>query len=209
MSEAKELTKDCLNQCPVVPNLFLTVAPFDFENFSWPHSQSIASRTWPKFSGQISFELDWNGFSGRKQMISKKKGLHQNSSGFSGQKQVVSRKRKGLHQNSKNFKHDFFKIRLLPKCSVAHRMAMAHRLKSTGLNYRALVYHYQTDTEQEKVWWWWWLVNEPTNIACCSFDSAWFRYQWRSILAFMLVWFFDNSLVSARIELSRNVCIIF
>ena len=27
---------------PVVPNLFLTVAHFDFKNFPWPHSQSIA-----------------------------------------------------------------------------------------------------------------------------------------------------------------------
>ena len=46
----------------------------------------------------ISLELDRNssGFSGRKQVISKKKkGLHRNSSGFSGRKQVISKKQTG------------------------------------------------------------------------------------------------------------------
>ena len=33
----------------VVPNLFLTVAHFDFENFPWPHSQSIAQELDPNF----------------------------------------------------------------------------------------------------------------------------------------------------------------
>ena len=33
----------------VVPNLFLTVAHFDFENFPWPHSQTIAQELDPNF----------------------------------------------------------------------------------------------------------------------------------------------------------------
>ena len=77
----------------VFPNLFLTVAHFDFDKFSVAPLSKYCSRTWPKFSGQISLELDWKGFSGQKQVISKKKGLHQNSNGFSGQKQMISKKK--------------------------------------------------------------------------------------------------------------------
>ena len=39
----------------VVPNLFLTVAHFYFENFPWPYSQSIAQELDQIF---ISLELD-------------------------------------------------------------------------------------------------------------------------------------------------------
>ena len=33
----------------VVPNLFLIVAHFDFENFPWPHPQTIAQELDPNF----------------------------------------------------------------------------------------------------------------------------------------------------------------
>ena len=49
------------------------MAHLDFEKFSMALLSKYCSRTWPKFSNQISLELDWKGFSGRKQVISKKK----------------------------------------------------------------------------------------------------------------------------------------
>ena len=56
------------------PNLFITVAHFDFENFPWPTLKVFPAEN------KVIFE--------------KKKGLHQNSSGFSGREQVISRKLK-------------------------------------------------------------------------------------------------------------------
>ena len=55
------------------PNLFITVAHFDFENFPW-HTLKV--------------------FPAENKVISEKKSLHQNSSGFSGREQVISWKQK-------------------------------------------------------------------------------------------------------------------
>ena len=52
---------------------FSNRGPFWFWKFFMAPLSKYCSRTWPKFSGQISFELDWDGFSGWKQVISKKK----------------------------------------------------------------------------------------------------------------------------------------
>ena len=118
---------------PVVPNLFLTVAHFHFEIFPLPYSQSIAQELDLNFQQSYIAVLDWNGFSGRKQVIFKKKVFTKiNSNGFYGQKQIISKKKKSLQQNSngisgrkqviskkkKKCNYDFFK----PKCSVAHKL---------------------------------------------------------------------------------------
>ena len=84
-------------------------------------------------------------------MISNKKVFHQNSNAFSGRKHVISKKNKSTRhspQLSASFltmsgnKQLIVQIRLflnqnalwpLAKCSVAHRWAMAHRLKTTDL----------------------------------------------------------------------------
>ena len=108
----------------MVPNLFLTVAHFHFENFPWPNSQSIAQEL------DLNFHQSWirlkrflrpktgdfqnkkkvlhqnsNGFSGRKQVISniKKKGIHHNSNGFSSRKQVIFKKKKVFTKNQTVF----------------------------------------------------------------------------------------------------------
>ena len=104
----------------VVPNLFLAVAHFYFENFPRTYSQSIAQL---QFSSSLSSsvakilqkrggffckletsvnELDPNfrqswirlrQFFCQNQVISIKKSLHQNWNGFSGRKQVIFKKR--------------------------------------------------------------------------------------------------------------------
>ena len=151
MSEAKELTKDCLNQCPVVPNLFLTVALLILKIFLGPNLKVLLKNLTQIFRpNQFRIRLK-RFFRPKTDDLQKKKVFTKIQAAFRAKNRWSPEKKKGLHQNSKNFKHDFVKIRLLTKCSVAHRRAMAHRLKSTGLNYSALVYHYQTDTEQEKV----------------------------------------------------------
>ena len=179
---------------PVVPNLFLTVAHFQFENFSWPYSQSFAQLQFStslgssvarisqrrglfwKFETSVN-ELDPNfhqswirlrRFFCQNQVISKKeKSLHQTSNGFSSRKQVISKKKVFASESAifcvfsvdlkknknKSTRHSpqlsasfltmsgnkqltvqirFFQTKML--CGPLQNSSMAHRLKTTGLN---------------------------------------------------------------------------
>ena len=145
------------------------MAHFHFENFPWPYSQSIAQELDPNFHQSLKrFFRPKTG-----DLKTKKKGLHQNSNGFSGRKQVISKKKtppkfdrflrpktgdlqkkkktnstRHSQQLSASFltlsgnKQLIVQIRLfqtkmfcgpLQNTSVAHRWAMAHRLKTTAL----------------------------------------------------------------------------
>ena len=100
------------------------------------------SRSWPKFFGQISLNLEWNGFSGRKQVLSplpkKKRFSPKFKRSFRPETSVLQKKRsspnfqpKAGDLQKKNANTTFSNQNALwptAKCSVAHR------LKSTVLD---------------------------------------------------------------------------
>ena len=94
------------------PNLFITVAHFDFENFPWP-----TLKVFPAENKVIS---------GKKKIFTKIRAVFRPRTGY-----LMETKT----SNTTFQKYDFYQNALWPtaKRSVAHRWAMAHRLKSTDL----------------------------------------------------------------------------
>ena len=93
----------------VVPNLFLTVAHFDFENFPWPTLKLLLNNL-------TQIHQNSSGFSGWKQVISKKRSSP-SFKRFSGRKQVISKEKNKVFTEihavfpaeNRWFKHDFLK----------------------------------------------------------------------------------------------------
>ena len=94
------------------PNRFITVARFDFENFPWP-----TLKVFPAENKVISE---------KKRSSPKFKRFFRPRTGYLPETKT---------SNTTFQKYDFYQNALWPfaKCSVAHRWAMAHRLKSTDL----------------------------------------------------------------------------
>ena len=128
----------------MVPNLFLTVAHFDSENYPWPTLKALD----PNFPANSVLNQIETIFPAEDSCSpKKKKGLHQHSSVFSGRKRDLQKK--GLHQNSSGLarriqvisRNQKLQTRLFQNTTFTKMLRgplqngpVAHRLKSAALN---------------------------------------------------------------------------